>query len=331
MQEYIVDWLVCPACRSPLDWDIKKHIQGDIEQAIATCRNCGCKYQIKEGIGIFLTRQLERNDLWQQADSELKRYLDGHPNIKKELLQTSLSYLSPADQFFRHIILEEEGHFEESRKVAEIAMHGLYGEGYRKAWNSQMEYVLQAANSQHGPVVDLASGKGYLVEKLSLQKNPVIATDFSPSILRQTKKRLEHFGLSRDLSFLALDARCTPFKEGVVALLTTNLGLPNIEQSGDLLAELRRICGGNFYAIHHFFPKDDLIHRQVFTGMGNEVAHFKETLLGEFKKNGWKVNLENRRFALAKPTPRGTLIAGAEIDRIPVAKVTLEWCTIHAN
>lgn len=331
MQEFLVDWLECPACRSPLDWKIRKHNLGDIEQAIATCRNCGSRFCIEEGIGIFLTGWLERNDLWQQADSELKRYLDGHPTIKKELLQTPLSHLSPVDQFFRHMILEEEGQFEESRQAAEIAMQGLYRKEYRQAWNSQVEYVLQAANSQQGPVIDLASGKGYLVEKLSSQRNPVVATDFSPLILRKTKKRLEHFGLSRHLSFLAVDARCTPFKDGIVAMLTTNLGLPNIEQSDGLLAELHRICGGDFYAIHHFFPRDDSTHRQVFTKMGNEVVHYKQKLLREFKKNHWKVNLENRCFALAKPTPRGSLIAGAEIDRIPVEEVTLEWCTIHAS
>ena len=331
MHKFLIDWLICPTCRSELAWDFQRQIEEDIQEAEAACQECGEKFSIQEGIGIFLASHWLRADLWQQADSELKRYLDGHLQIKQELLQTPLENLSPADQFFRHMILEEEGFYEPSQEAEKAALQGMYTDKYLQAWQAQLEYVVEACSRQSGPITDLACGRGYLVQRLLETGNPIVATDFSVDVLRKNKKRMEHFGLNKHLSFLAVDARSTPFRDGVVPLLTTNVGLPNIEQAGDLLAELRRICGGEFYAIHHFFPRDDSIHQQVFAEMGNELVHYEDTLLEEFMKKHWKVTLENSISALAKPTPKPILLDGAEIDRIPLVDVTLKWCTIHAS
>ena len=331
MHKFLIDWLICPTCRSELAWDSQERTQEDIQQAVATCKNCGEMFSIQEGIGIFLASHLLRADLWQQADSELKRYLNEHLQVKRELLQTPLKHLSPADQFFRHMILEEEGFYEQSQEAEKAALRGMYTNEYMQAWQAQLEYVVEACSRHSGAIIDLASGRGYLAQRLLETGNPIVVTDFSVDVLRKNRMRMDHFGLSKQLSFLAVDARRTPFRDGVVPLLTTNVGLPNIEQADDLLAELRRICGGEFLAIHHFFPRDDSIHQQVFAEMGNAVVHDEDALLAEFVNKHWKVTLENPLSALAKPTPKSVLLEGAEIDRIPLADVILKWCTLRAS
>jgi ubiquinone/menaquinone biosynthesis C-methylase UbiE len=59
--------------------------------------------------------------------------------------------------------------------------------------------------------------------------------------------------LYSQLSLLALDARRMPFQEGSVEMLTTNLGLQNIEEPDSLMRELRRVVGGRFLSISHFY------------------------------------------------------------------------------
>jgi len=330
MNEFLLDWLVCPTCRCNLDWEIGERNGNEILAAVARCPQCDQQYPVREGIGVFLTSQLERNDLWKQADSELKRYLDMHPQIRRGLLETDLANLNPADQFYRHMILEEEGLYEEAQEAESTALRGMYTDEYWQAWQAQLAYVVNACLQKSEVIVDLACGRGYLLQELLRCGNPIVATDFSVRVLHKDKKRLEYSGMAEGINFLAVDARRTPFRDGVINLLTTNIGLPNIEQSGDLLAELRRICAGDFYAIHHFFPAEDVTHRHLFREMGNEVVHYEESLLKEFRKTNWKVNLENSIFGLARPTPRSVLLHGAEIDRIPLADVTLKWCTLHA-
>jgi len=66
-----------------------------------------------------------------------------------------------------------------------------------------------------------------------------VATDYSPHVLRQDRRRLVSFGLYDKISLLAFDARRTPFKNGAVETLTTNVGLSNVENPRNLLKELR--------------------------------------------------------------------------------------------
>ena len=75
-------------------------------------------------------------------------------------------------------------------------------------------------------MVDLASGRGELVEKLlSHLACPVTATDFSLTVQRRNRRRFRHLGLDARLSLLVVDARQTPFRDGAVPVMTSNLGL----------------------------------------------------------------------------------------------------------
>ena len=95
-----------------------------------------------------------------------------------------------------------------------------------------------------------------MVEKLVRElKRPVVATDFSPRVLRSDRERLKSFGLYEHVSLLAFDARRTPFKDGAVETLTTNLGLPNIEEPGNLLERTAQDSGRYFPRHLVFFPR----------------------------------------------------------------------------
>ncbi|MGD2252933.1 MAG: methyltransferase domain-containing protein [Anaerolineales bacterium] len=332
MKPYVIDMLECPECHAQLDWRIEVEADNQIEAAEARCSGCEAVYHVRDGIGIFLTPDLPRKDMWAQVESHLAIHLRENPDLEKQLLQGPVEQLSPTDQHFRAMILDERGRFGEAREIEERANQNMYTPGYLACWQSQMDHVLESLASLDGPIVDLASGRCYLVEEIirRLQRQ-VIATDFSLAVLRRDRSYFKLLGLDEFVSFLAFDARKTPFKDGAITTMTTNLGLPNIEDPGSLMIELKRIVGGTLLAITHFFPEDDEPNRQVIEDAGLDAFNYQDSALRYFGESGWIPIIENACTSPALPTPESTIFEGARADGLPVAPTELKWCTIRAT
>ncbi len=329
MHTYLIEMLECPVCHNELDWNIFEYDKNRIETAEAQCNACRATYPVRDGIGLFLTPELPRNDLWERVDSGLIQHLREHPELEQRLMEVPPDTLVPADQFFRALVLENRGDYVEAQALEASANQGLYTPEYTKCRNSQLDYVLERLSTTDGPVVDLASGRCYLVEKLVRQlKCPVVATDFSPGVLRRNRRWLESFGLYSQVSLLAFDARRTPFKAEAIETLTTNLGLPNIEKPGSLLRELRRITAGEFLAISHFFPEEDEANAEIIREAGLETLLYKRTALEHYAEAGWEIEVKNTCVGKARPTPPSVVLEGVRVDGLPVADTNLEWCVL---
>jgi hypothetical protein len=113
--------------------------------------------------------------------------------------------------------------------------------------------------------------------------------------------------------------------------MTTNLGLPNIEEPGRLLHELRRVIHGELLAIMHFYPEDDKANRAAVEKLGLASFMFKDSTLRLFSEAGFEVKLENVQQGRALPTPTSDLLEGAGIDALPVAETEITWCTLVAR
>ncbi|MBA7559214.1 methyltransferase domain-containing protein [Candidatus Atribacteria bacterium 1244-E10-H5-B2] len=332
MQEFLIEMLECPSCHGELNWKIIQH-QGDrIEEAEVNCKKCDGTYPVKEGIGLFLTPDLPRNDLWEQLDSQLIQCLRENPQIESKLMDVPLNTLNPADQFFRSQVLEERGEFAQAKATANFAYSKLYAPEYLKCYNAQINYLITQLSIFDGPIIDIASGRGDLAELLVRKlKQPIVFTDFSPQILRRNRRWLEFFGLYERVSLLAFDARRSPFKDGAIKMMTTNLGLINIEKPENLLNELRRIVSGKFFAISSFYPEDDEVNVETIKKLGVDQFLFRNSTLESFYSAGWQVRMENMMIGKACPTPKGEVIEGAGIDAFPVTETKLEWGILEAQ
>ncbi|GAB4544220.1 MAG: hypothetical protein Kow0063_37870 [Anaerolineae bacterium] len=332
MHACLIEMLVCPVCHSDLEWEILQRKGQHIERAEARCRGCTAVYPVLEGVGLFLTPDLPRNDLWEQVDSQLARSLREHPEIERRLMETPVDELTAADLFYRALVLEERGEYEAAKAIEEKAKQGIYPAEYLACWESQCDYVIERLSGSDGPIVDVASGRCYLVEEMARRlERPIVATDFSPRVLRQDRRRLESFGLYDKISLLAFDARRTPFRDGAVGTLTTNVGLANVEEPGNLLKELRRIAGGEFLAISHFYPDDDEVNAMALREAGLSSLVFRHAAVEGFMAAGWDVEVANECRARAEPTPRSEVLGGAQIDAFPVRETMLEWCVLVAR
>ena len=131
MKKYLLEMLVCPICHNQLDWQIEFEKDDVIEQAEAGCSGCNSTYPVIDGIGIFLTPDLPRNDLWGEVESQLSLYLKSHPEDEKKLMEGAVEDLSPTDQHFRALMMDERGEFGEGKKVEELANKNLYTSEYK--------------------------------------------------------------------------------------------------------------------------------------------------------------------------------------------------------
>ncbi|MDH7490146.1 MAG: methyltransferase domain-containing protein [Anaerolineae bacterium] len=332
MHAFVQDMLQCPVCAGPLQWSIGERGEGRIEQADIQCVGCGASYFVREGIGVFLPPDLPRNDLWEQTSTALGRYLHEHPDVEQRLMAAPPETLSPADRFYRALALEERGDFAQAKAVADSALPLLYTPEYLACHESQKRWVIDRIRHRPSPIVDLASGRGDLVERMARElRRPVVATDFSLRILRRNRRALQGQDFAEHISLLAMDARRTPFRDGAVSTLTTNLGLPNIEKPGELLAELRRVVSGEFLAITLFYPSDDEANLSVLREFGVAPLLVRESLAELLARAGWHVEIANAQTGRALPTPASELLEGARIDALPVAPTVLEWCTVCAR
>lgn len=331
MHTYLVELLQCPVCRGDLSWNIKRKGNDRIEEGDAVCEQCAVSYPIREGIAVFLPTDSQRNDMWEQLDSQLLVYLNEHPDIERKLMGTPVNKLNPADIFFRALVLEERGEPRLARELERQAEKGLYTEEYLRCWRSQVDWVISQLSGISGPVFDLASGRGYLVEQMARNLSTmIVATDFSPRVLMRDKIWFEEEGLYDQISFLAVDARRTPFRDRSIGTLTTNLGLPNIEHPQGLLLELRRIVAGKFLGISFFYPQDDATNAKVLKEYGLDMLFLPETR-AKFLAADWEMDFVNQCDSRAKPTPASGILEGAKIDRFPAAETTLKWGVIVAE
>lgn len=332
MQSFLLDLLECPDCHGALRWSVVERRGDHVESGAASCSACDAIYPIRDGIGLFLVRDTHGEDLWEEAATGLGHFLAEHPEVDAELTGGALAALAPADQFFRALALEERNDLAGAEAASRAARSRLYTSDYLACYNAVREHLVARLAGVSQPVVDLASGQGDLADQLlPALGGSLTLTDISPRALRNDRRRLEARGAYDRVSLLAFDAAHTPFKTRSLPILTTNFGLGSVRDGVALLAELRRIVSGTFYAIVYFFPEDDAANRAALENFGLDALAFRQSTLERFAAAGWHVTLESVRNGHAEPTPPGVLIEGATIDGLPVAPTTLEWCVLVAN
>ena len=332
MQKYLVEILECPKCHGKLDWNITEQSLERIEVAEAYCQDCSSAYPVRDGIGVFLTTDLKRNDLWEQSDNGLEQFLKQYPELEERLMDVPLETLSPVDQHYRGVILNDRGDTEAARIAFGISNKGLYSEDTIQCIDSQMNYLINEVSQSDSPIVDLASGVCGLVSKMLKDlPNLIVVTDFSPSVLVKNRKRLMEQGLYDRVSLLAFDARQTPFATDSISLLTTHAGLNNIQNPGNLLEELYRIVNGKLLAISSFYPEDDKKNGKVIEAGGLAEMSYRDKLLQNCHNAGWVVEVRNACSIKTIPAPPGVVLEGARVDGLPVQSTDLEWCVLSAT
>lgn len=331
MHKILENLLECPSCHGELKWVIQNENEKRIVNAEITCDSCQSKYHVKDEIAMFLTPDLVRNDLWQQVDHAVVTFFKEHENLLNQLGEKKPNDLNGADLWFLATYYEMQGHYDHAKELFDIAFPKVYSKEYLEIWHSHMDYIVNHIQDDEF-VVDIASGKGYLVEKiLRNTDNLMVATDFSPTVLLRNKAYYQHLGLYDNLSLVAFDARRTPFKDGSVPLLTTNVGLSNIENAGNTISELDRISKNRFMFYLEFIDENDQDHMALLEKYGMSDLNRKSYCLNHFKGSSFSVDIAYSKTILKEPTPEGEILEGVGIDGIPIHTVEFECCVLEGK
>ncbi|SHK54744.1 Methyltransferase domain-containing protein [Hathewaya proteolytica DSM 3090] len=332
MKKIFEDMLQCPKCHGQLQWNICEESESRIINAEVTCSQCGAKYEVKDEIGIFLTPDLQRNDYWEQGKGGLHEYLDSEPLKKEEFLSTDEDKLSPGDYWGKLFYIEEEKNYKKAHEMYRMALKKIYTTELMEAWDSQQTYVLKQLKGTTAPIVDIASGRAYFAELLLKNlPNEIMATDFSPTVLMRDKQYFQVNGMYDKLSLVAFDARRTPFKDNSVEYMTSNVGISNIENAGDVVKELHRICGKMFMPIMIFFKEQDTVHIDFMKKAGMESLATEKNALSYFSSQPWNCSVENSIDAHVKPTPTGVILDVLKIDGLPLEDTVDEYCVLKCT
>ena len=331
MHKHYMDMLVCPLCHSELQWHIKEESEDRIIDAEVGCSSCKAQYEVRDEIAVFLTDQLSRNDLWEQGESGLEKYFKEEPQVYEKLMGTPEEDLNGADYWFKASYYEMKRDFATSSRMFKKAFERIYTQDYIDGWNSQMDFVIKNIRNNE-PIIDIASGKGYLIERfLKETENYIVATDFSPTILLRNKEYYKYKGLYNRLSLMAFDARKTPFKDNSISTMTSNMGIQNIEQPGEVISEMNRITKDTFMSVMFFVDKEDKVHMDLADKYGITAYATRDNAFETFKREGWNVNIVNSFMANVKPTPEGEILKGGRIDGFPIEETTFEFCVVQGT
>ena len=274
-------------------------------------------YPAHEEIPLLVAPGSDARDLWEEAEGALSAVLRDDPELERALLGASPESLAPADAFLRALVLEERG--EADGAVAASALLRLYTPAALACQERQLDAISRLAGSEDGLVVDVATGRGMLLERLPRAR--VVATDISPRVLRR----------ARDHGFAAVacDVERLPFADASIATVTTFLGLGNVSRPVSVLRELRRVAAR--LVVGHVVYERGTANDAAVAGLGLERVAYRDVLLDELSAAGWDARVADDHRGRAEPAPRGELLAGAVVDALPVEPVDAAWLVLEAR
>ena len=269
------------------------------------------------------------DDTWAEAESALSRHLRENPEIECALLHSPLDGLNGADLFLRASVVEERSGFDAAREAYELADERTYEQEVRSARDAMLDRVVELvrAGDGDGTVVDVATGRGTLLERLlAATERPLVATDISATVLERVRRRLD----DERVEYIVADARALPFSDGAIPTFASHVGLANVPNAAPLLRELRR-AGRELVATHVFYPEPDEENRHAARELGLEELLFRESAFHAFAAAGWKLEVDSEQEIEAEPTPASELIEGVRIDALPAAPTRISYCVLLAR
>ncbi len=271
----------------------------------------------------------DNRDAWAENQSGLSQFFREQPEVVRALDEADNMSLNGADLACKSALYKERGLLREAAELFRLAWRKCYPADYVREFESHLDFIAKELAGCPGRVVDIASGRGMLVERLLCGLNTkVTATDVSESVLE------DHLGCrfpgqvkSGQLKLTACDAKALPFPDGSVAAVTTCLGLQNIPGPERVIRELRRVCRGKLYALCEFFPEDDRENQEAAKALGLEGAYSQDRLAQLMEGCGWRVSCHEGARIKLPPTPVGVVAPGAEFDALPVVETETRFVT----
>lgn len=237
MDKKLIKQVICPMCRSELEWEIKREFDGKVIDGCAKCANCNEIYPIRDEVGIFLPAKFQNMKIWERSERVIVQKKEKVFNNK--INQISIQKPSELLDMIRM-----------RNTVGKVRNEDLYQQ-YMETIGMpdtvhKLVYLAQKCAEEAESIdyiLDFASGRCLLAAALRNSKScHIIISDINPLIVSQAKQEFEKSGNCTNLSFMVFDIKKSPFKDKSIHTVTTLLGLQNIIPSNGVLEEINRIA-----------------------------------------------------------------------------------------
>jgi len=320
MHRVLIHLLVCPVCHGELKSQVIRQDETHLIEGEFTCTICGRKYPVVDGIGIFLSCEEMRDDLWKEQEDFATRFRKEHLIQHFFLTKTFFGDIRPEHHFLKGLLLEDE-------KILERATKRIYTKDYLTGYEKTKQTLREVEKDDPTIVLEIACGRGNffkLFVKSRQGRGAYVATDFSPTVLRSNLKWLRKNGLDGQVTLLAFDAKTMPFRDDSIPAAVSNVGFPNIRNDGKAVKETFRVLVPSGFLVTNFmFTTEKTENYAKAKELGLDQFYTKESVEEVFKKVGFKFSLEEVHHGLVRPTLGG-------IDFLPVVQDTYSFCVVKA-
>ena len=126
----------------------------------------------------------DNRDAWAENQSGLSQFFREQPEVVRALDEADNMSLNGADLACKSALYKERGLLREAAELFRLAWRKCYPADYVREFESHLDFIAKELAGCPGRVVDIASGRGMLVERLLCGLNTkVTATDVSESVL----------------------------------------------------------------------------------------------------------------------------------------------------
>jgi ubiquinone/menaquinone biosynthesis C-methylase UbiE/uncharacterized protein YbaR (Trm112 family) len=206
MHEQILQFLACPACRTPLIFEGRKS-DNRFANGCFKCVN-NHVYQVKEEIGLLKDAKMSANEFeWKVDVADEKRY----DEIRKQY-----------DSYLR-----------EDQKIAT-----------RNLMEKLVNHVAKSCEESDNKVLDVATGMGRFLlpfAEKSSEDTLIIGTDIDEKPLRGAMNKAKKADTYHKISLIVTDAKHLSFKSGAFSTTASHFGFDNVPETALAFKEGARV------------------------------------------------------------------------------------------
>lgn len=321
MHKVLIPLLLCPVCHGELRNQIVKEDTTHIVEGEFTCKKCKRRYLIVDHIGIFLETNEAINDLWKKHEDFSKKFRKEHPILYFLLTKTFLGNIKPEHYFFKGLLLEDD-------RILERATKRIYTKDYLIGYEKIKQALWEVENENSPTILEIACGRGDFFKHFiqSRQRKGIyVATDFSLSVLRSDQRWLRKNNLDKQVTLIAFDAKAMPFRNNSIPAIVSNIGFPNIRDSGKAVYEAFRTLTPNGILMTNFmFTTKQTKNYAKARELGLDQLYVREGTEEIFRKAGFQFDLQQLYQGSVRPTP-------GRIDSLPVVPDLYSFCFLKAR
>lgn len=249
MLDSLLDYIVCPICRSPLELSIEESQERNVNTGTLKCSSCEKEYPIIGSIPILTPPNQKPFDWFSKGVVEMaEKYVP-----MEVMRRIGDNEITPVKVNSNEPVLNEEelqeGEYKDSLKF----LFDRFGsvdqakEHFRSVHESLepiLESIIEKADlDEADKILDVGTGYGYMLQYLveHIEEAELFSMGISYTNLKAVRGRFREYGFERDVHLVVGDAHMPPFPDNQFEGIESFAGFGNVVRFAETFPQILRI------------------------------------------------------------------------------------------